>query len=324
MKYSFAFIMLSLLPVQPLYAGDKAGNCVAQHYDAIVLPLRPSHINDSGQVAGTTSGHRAGLWSKQEGLHELPLPAGFYNSEGVGLNNSGHMTGVAYDRGFMKHQAFMFANGSLTLLSSEQSVPHWISDSDEIAGEAMVPQKNMTGPVLWTKESATPLGGCCGGTAMGVNSRRQVVGDIYDKDGQYHAFLWDTARGIQSIGPSDRYSSAIALNDEGHVLIQAFSESYLYSEGKLRQLDLSPGYPRQPRAFNNCDVVVGSFGPFADANHAFVWESSQGFRDLNDLIAPASGWKLKAATSINNNGEIVGWGDYKDSENTGFLLVPGR
>jgi hypothetical protein len=324
MKYSFTVMMLALLSAHPSYAGAKTGDCVAQHYDAIVLPLRPSHINESAQVAGTTSHHRAELWSKQEGLRELPLPPGFYNSEGLGLNNSGHVTGVVYDRGFAKHQAFTFANENLTLLPGEQFTPHWINDSDEIAGEAIVPQKSTTGPVLWAKGSATPLGGCCGGTATSVNSRKQVIGDIYDKDGQYHAFLWDSSRGIQLIGSSDGYSSAIALNDEGHALVQAFSESYLYSDGKLRKLDLAPGYPSQPRALNNCDVIVGSFGPFADASRAFIWESSLGFRDLNNLLVPGSGWKLKAATSINDKGEIVGWGDYKELDNTGFLLVPHR
>jgi len=324
MKYSFVVMMLALLFAHSLHAGAKAGDCVAQHYDAIVLPLRPTHINESTQVAGTTSHHRAGLWSQQEGLQELPLPPDFYNSEGLGLNNAGHVIGVVYDRGFAKHQAFTFANGNLTLLPGEQFTPHWISDSDEIAGEAIVPQKSTTGPMLWTKGSAAPLGGCCGGTATSVNNRGQVVGDIYDKEGQYHAFFWDESRGIQPIGPSDRYSSAIAINDDGHVLVQAFSENYLYSEGKLRQLDLAPGYPSQPRGLNNCDVIVGSFGPFADASRAFLWESSQGFRDLNNLLAPGSGWKLKAATSINDKGEIVGWGDYKQLENTGFLLVPRR
>ncbi|MBZ5597825.1 MAG: hypothetical protein LAN83_05835 [Acidobacteriia bacterium] len=43
---------------------------------------------------------------------------------------------------------------------------------------------------------------------------------------------------------------------------------------------------------------------------------------MNERIAPGSGWKLEAATGINNRGEIVGWGDYKGKEDEGFLLVP--
>lgn len=53
-----------------------------------------------------------------------------------------------------------------------------------------------------------------------------------------------------------------------------------------------------------------------------MWEETSGFHDLNERIAPGSGWKLEAATGINNRGEIVGWGDYKGKEDEGFLLVP--
>ena len=87
-------------------------------------------------------------------------------------------------------------------------------------------------------------------------------------------------------------------------------------------MELSPKYPVQPRALNNCDVIVGSFGPFADAERAFVWDRSRAFRDLNDYIASDSGWKLESASSINDRGEIVGRGDYRGQDDTGFLLIP--
>jgi hypothetical protein len=129
---------------------------------------------------------------------------------------------------------------------------------------------------------------------------------------------------MQPIGPPDRYSSAVALNDHGHVVIQAFSETFLYKAGRLTRLELSPQYPSQPRAMNNCDNIVGSFGPFADAERAFVWEKSLGFRDLNTHIASDSGWILESAASISDRGEIVGRGDYKGQDDTGFLLIPER
>jgi probable HAF family extracellular repeat protein len=324
-KRSLAVLVtLTLLSAQHLRARAKESSCAAQHYEVITLPLRPVHINNSNQVAGTTSGRRAALWSKGKGLRELPLPPGFYNSEAIGMNNSGHVTGVAYDRGFRRHQAFMFAEGRLTLLPGEQSRSHWINDLNEIVGEAVMTGKTTTDPVFWRKEGITSLGGCCGGSATGINNHGQVIGDIYNKVGSYQAFLWDATRGLQLIGPPNRFSSAVAANDSGHVVIQAFSEAYLYEKGKLKQLDLAPRFPSQPRAINNCDVVAGSFGPFADAERAFVWERSNGFRDLNTLIPPDSGWKLEAATSVNDHGEIVGWGDRKGEDDSGFLLIPLR
>jgi probable HAF family extracellular repeat protein len=318
----FMTAMALVVPDCFLMAQGNSASCVAEHYKVIPLPLRPAHINEARQVAGTTAGHRAAFWSEQSGLRELPLPAGFYNSEGTGINNSGHVTGVVYDRNFSKHQGFTFANDALTLLTGDQSHPYGISDSDEVIGESLIPGKTTTGPVSWTKNTIRSLGGCCGGSARAVNKNGDVIGDVYDESGRYQAFLWSANRGMQPIGPPDRYSSAIALNDQGHVVVQAFSEVFLYANGNLTRLELSPRYPSQPRAVNNCDVIVGAFGPFADAERAFVWEKSRGFHDLNGYIASDSGWKLESATSINDHGEIAGRGDFKGEDDMGFLLIP--
>ena len=313
-----------VVPASLLMGQANNTSCVAEHYKVIALPLRPAHINEARQVAGTTSAHRAALWAEQSGLHELPLPAGFDNSEATAVNNSGHVTGVVYDRTFSKHRAFTFANDHLTLLPGDQSHSYDINDTDEVAGESMLPGKKNTGPVSWTGNTIRSLGGCCSGSAKGVNKNGELIGDAYDETGRYQAFLWTASHGMQRIGPPDDYSSAIAINAQGHVVVQAFSEVYLYTGGKLARLDLSSPYPSQPRAINNCDVIVGSFGPFADAERAFIWEKSQGFRDLNTRIASDSGWKLESATSINDLGEIVGRGDYKGEDDAGFLLVPQR
>ena len=322
MKFQCFAIALLLAPGCVLAGQANPASCVAERYKVIALPLRPAHINEAGQVAGTTDAHRAALWSKQSGLHELPLPAGFYNSEAVAVNNSGHIAGVAYDRTFSKHQAFIFANDILTGLTGEQSRPYDIGDSDEVVGESLLQGKKATDAVSWNKNTIRSLGGCCGGAAKGVNNNSDVIGDVYDAKGRYRAFLWNAKEGIQPIGPPDRYSSAIAVNDHGHVVVQAFSEIFLYAEKSLARLELSPKYPSQPRALNNCDVIVGSFGPFADAERAFVWDRSRGFRDLNSHIPSDSGWKLESATSINDRDEIVGRGDYKGQDDTGFLLIP--
>jgi uncharacterized membrane protein len=298
--------------------------CVAQEYKVVALPLLPAHINEAGQVVGTTSSHRAALWTERSGIRELPLPAGFYNSEGTAVNNSGRVAGVVYDRASSEHRAFIFANHVLTLLPGEQSRAFNISDSDEVVGESLLPGKATTGPVLWTGDTIESLGSCCGGSAKVVNKRGEVAGDVYLENGRYEAFLWTPSRGVQTIGPPDRYSSAIAINARGHVVIQSFSEVFLYADGSLRRLDLSPQYPSQPLAINNCDVIVGSFGPFADAERAFIWEKSHGFCDLNNHVASSSGWKLESATSINDRGEIVGRGDYKGQDDIGFLLIPER
>ena len=137
--------MMLLVPSCFLMGQVKSASCIADHYKAIALPCGPPTSMKPG-----TTGHRAALWSEQSGLHELPLPTGFYNSEATAASNSGHVTGVFYDRTFSQHRAFTFANNALTLLPAEQSHPYSINDCDEVVGESLLPGKTGTAPVSWT------------------------------------------------------------------------------------------------------------------------------------------------------------------------------
>jgi probable HAF family extracellular repeat protein len=58
---------------------------------------------------------------------------------------------------------------------------------------------------------------------------------------------------------------------------------------------------RQANAINNSGVIVGNGGN----GDAFIYQNGQA-TDLNNLIAPGSGFTLITADGINNNGDIVG------------------
>jgi probable HAF family extracellular repeat protein len=323
LKHAFAGIVLyAVLPAPFVVAKDLNVGCVATHYNVIRIPMRPASISDSGLVAGTSKNRRAAVWTARAGLREIPVPTGFDNSEATAVNRLGHVVGVASNGEFTKSRAFVFAGGTLTLLAGQQSRANSISESGEIVGESLVEGSKSTMPVRWTNSLLLrPLGGCCGGSAKGINKRGDEAGDVYDERGRYHAFVWTEARGIAPIGPPDVYSASVAINDLGHIVVQA-SDVFLYAAETLSRLDLSHQFPNRARAINNCDMVVGSYGPYSDAARAFVWDRTRGFRDLNSLIAADSGWTLEVATSINDRGEIVGHGDVNREDDTGFLLVP--
>jgi probable HAF family extracellular repeat protein len=257
-------------------------------------------------------------------LRKIAVPQGFRSAEATSINRAGHVVGVATRGEAGGRQAFLYVGGKLILLPGEPAKAFAISDADLVAGEAAIHGKSGTYPALWKHQAVTGLGGCCGGFASALNQQAQAVGNLYDKQGRYHAFLWDRSQGMQMIGPGEEYSSAVAINDAGHVVVQVLTQVFLYREGKLARLDLSADSPSQAYAMNNCDVVVGAFGPNSDAQRAFLWEKTAGFVDLNPRIAPGSGWRLEVASSINEKGEIAGWGDYKGSDDAGFLLVPER
>jgi uncharacterized membrane protein len=306
----------------PSLSAQPPATCTVRHYSVVAVPMQPAAINDAGQVAGTTAEHRAAVWTLQAGLRELPLPPGFFHSAAVAINNRGHILGIAYDHAFSNPHPFTVADDILTLLPGDKARAYHISETDVVAGESMVPGKQKPEPVVWSGNFIRLLGSCCGGSTKSINDNGDAIGDAYDADGRYYAYLWTGASGLKRIGPPDRYSSAIAINNVGRVVIQAVPSVFLYSAGASVRLSLSPKYPSHPHALNDCDVIVGSFGPFSDADRAFVWEKTLGFQDLNTLIPPAAAWKLESATGINNRGEIVGKGAATGSDDSGFLLTP--
>ncbi len=297
------------------------GACASSHYEVRAIPFIPSAINDSGKVVGKTIFHHPATWTVHAGVKELATPASFHFAEAVGINNSDEIIVNATDAEGSKHQAFIYSRGRFVALPGTQAIARGINDSHVIVGEAIGAGETTPKAVTWRNGALNPISTCCGSTMKAINKSGQMVGDRYDTSGRYHAFLRGPDQELNSIGPEDRYSSAIAINDAGHVLLQAFPDVYLYSSEGLESIKMSK-FLNGPHALSNCDVILGSFGPYSDKDRAFIWDKTRGFQDLNDLIPANSAWKLEAAVGINSHGEIIGRGDYREGDDQGFLLIP--
>jgi hypothetical protein len=321
--------------IEAPHARDTSAGCRVTHYRILELPLRPVAIDDEGEVLGTTGEHRAAIWDRRSGVHELPLPQGFTRSEGVSINARGHAVALAFDSGFTRSRAFFVAGHSVTILGGEQARPFQLNAHDVIAGEALLPGRTRSEPVLWSagafpaadrggvgRLEPRPLGACCGGAAKGIDDRGRVIGDAYDEQGRYYAFSWSEQGALARIERAHPFSSPVAMSRLGHAVIETFPGLLLYSPAGLMPLALPRRPAAHPRSLNDCDVIVGGVGPFADKSRAFAWDHSSGFVDLNARMPVAAGWKLETATGINNRGEIVGHGDPAGGDNVGFLLQP--
>ncbi len=71
---------------------------------------------------------------------------------------------------------------------------------------------------------------------------------------------------------------------------------------------------------NDRGKVVGYAYTSNESRHAFVWRDGT-MIDLNNLIPANSGWELTDARDINNNGQIVGHGEF-NGQTRDFLLTP--
>ncbi len=295
--------------------------CASPHYQVRAIPFIPNAINDSGTVVGTTIFHHAAFWTARGGVKELPTPESFHFAEAVGVNNSGEIIVNATDAEGSRHQAYLYSHGAFTALPGKQTIARGINDAHVIVGEAIGAGETTPKAVTWIHKVLQAVDTCCGSTMKAINKSGTMIGDQYDPQGRYHAFLRGTNYELKSIGPDNRYSSAIAINGADHVLLQAFPDVYLYSSEGLVSIKMSK-FLNRPRAISNCDVILGSFGPYSDKDRAFIWDRATGFQDLNGLIPAESDWKLEAAISINATGEIVGRGDYQEGDDQGFLLIP--
>jgi uncharacterized membrane protein len=312
-----------LMMVSLATAQAKSYSCEVQRYKLVEVPLRPSGINNLQVVVGTSEEGRAAVWSKRNGLREAKTPSGFTNSEGVGLNDHGFVIAVAINRGTTERQGFTFSGSKAMLLSGAHSRPFAVNNSGQIAGESQVPGATKSAAVIWDGTNVTPLADCCASVFYAINNRGVAVGNIYDRNGRYRAFVWDEAHGLKRLGPEGAFSTALAINQAGAVVLQVYpNDLLLYREGTTKRLELSDQRPAaHPHAMNDCEVIVGEFGPFGDADRAFVWSEAHGFHDLNTVIGEHQGWVLQSATGINEAGAIVGYGEH-NGDDTGFLLLP--
>ena len=90
----------------------------------------------------------------------------------------------------------------------------------------------------------------------------------------------------------------------------------------MRPLGNLPGhFYSMPLVINNFGDIVGhSSDASFDERRAFLYANGA-IHDLNDLIPRHSGWFLFEANGINDRGEIVGTGIYRERRRA-FLLKP--
>lgn len=268
-------------------------------------------VNDFGDVAGwgVKSGHSYGFYWRDANLNGLcesveMLDLGSLGGTGtiaLGINNSGQVVGQSLLASDNHYHAFVWGDDN----HNGQAEPGEMIDLGPGQANAInnlgavVGRGNLLGSydraTLWQGGAAVDLG-VLGGVvscALGVSDSGYVVGwtDTIDPTVIEHAFKWADEDGNGQADPGEmldldvlgtRYSGALGVNNHGQAVGWAGT--------------------------NDSDV------------RAFIWSDDQ-MVNLNDLIAPGSGWVLSRANDINDAGEIVGYGTVNGQAH-GFLLTP--
>jgi len=130
-------------------------------------------------------------------------------------------------------------------------------------------------------------------------------------------------------------SMANSINEAGNVVGYGgpfgYSQAFLYdASGNLTVLPMASG-------MTSMQTVPGSLGSWYGGRHinsqnqvvgtawknntwrGWIWDSTHGTRDLNDILVPGSNWTVTDALSIRDDGTILAYGT--DGSNPGYALL---
>ena len=281
---------------------------------------------------------RAVLWKNGRIVDLADLPGGT-ESLSVYVNDSGQVIGIS-DNGVPDTNSFFFfpTGTQIRTFLWENGT---MRDIGTLGGASAVPGVNCSGqqrnvlvgasflndtpnastgaptvePFLWKDGVMTDLGSLGGtiGFAQCPNYREQIIGSSnLSGDVIFHAFLWEngTMLDLGTLGGPN--SEAIWLNDAGLIVGSAdlpgenLHDAVVWKDGKIIDLGTLHGEPcSRGRGLNARGQVVGGSSDCHNFLHAFIWEEGGPMLDLNELIAPGSGWQLTNAFNINDRGEIL-------------------
>ena len=295
-------------------------------------------INNRGDVVGwastTTGAHRACIWQSSGGLQGLDTFGGDW-SEAWYVNNSGQVVGDA-DRSSNEQHAFLWQDSTgmqdLTAPNPAVSDARGINDNGQIVGCTYIGSSARSYVSLWQTGGAMQNLGTLGGSyasGWSINNAGQVVGSSATVNGYVHPFVWQSDSGMQDLGTlGGNQGVAFHINESGQVVgwsSTSSGENLPYHAvlwkigGKMEDLGTLGGADSIAYDIDNSGQVVGYD---TDIGHAFIWQADIGMQDLNNLIGSPSGWTLVAATAINDNGWIVGYGTTPAGQSHAFLLTP--
>lgn len=284
-------------------------------------------INNHGQIVGCTvySGSNNGyatLFDSTGNGNNINLGTlGGPSSEARSINNSGQIVGTAsYLNGCPNLATLFDSTGSGNNIALDGLIAYSINDNGQMVGEDYHGHAFIFDPT--GNGNDVNLGN---GVAYSINKNGQIVGTnsggatLFDSTGKSNNI------NLGTLGKPG--SEAFSINNNGQIVgysydIYGNTRAALFdSTGNGNNINLGKGWAK---SINNKSQIVGYAQDLSNP-YATLFDSTGNGNNinLNTLIDPLSGWDLRYATCINDNGWIVGYG--VNSQSTGFdafLLTP--
>jgi probable HAF family extracellular repeat protein len=281
-------------------------------------------ISKSGVIAVDAQANniqRPYLWDNGA-VTELPTLGGNVTIA-RGLNSSGLVVGTSSTpEGSVR--GVTWENGVISQLPGDY-IAEGVNEAGQIIGYTRGTKQRAQ---IYQNGSFTNLGTLGGDYSFGtaINESGWTSGDSGTVTGERHAFLHDGTQMIDLGTLGGNESSTYGMNDFGDVVGVSRNagndlRGFFYDGTQMIGIGTLGGKTSLARGINNQRYVVGN-SSIGSADHAFIYRDGY-IRDLNDFIAPNSGWVLRQAADITSNGWVIG-GGFKDGGTIlhAFLLKP--
>ncbi|HPD30329.1 MAG TPA: DUF3466 family protein [Phycisphaerae bacterium] len=300
--------------------------------------LQVRDMNNAGEIVG---------WAVANNVYQgflyangLMISLGSLGGQGCqahGINDARQVVGAAATATGQEH-AFIYTGGQmidLGTLGGTRSSAAAINNSGLVTGFSTA--GNGTYRLFtWQNGVMTDAGlvGLTNCEVWDINSSGTVIGLNQLITSQLLAFNWTSSGGFQTLGTfGGAEGYPYRINDNGQIVGAIWTgqttllgariyHAFLYRNGATTDLGTLGGSSSGANGINNSGAVVG-WSQVSTGQHAFIYDISNGMRDLNSLISPTSGWVLEAATVINDAGQIAGVGRLNGARRI-FLLTPSQ
>jgi probable HAF family extracellular repeat protein len=252
-------------------------------------------IDDLGRIVGseTPSGEPSfpAFWPNYKKVVALPVPKKGWAGDATAVSNTGFIAGDYWDpQDFTRIRCFLREPGGRTI------------DLGMLAGASKC-------------------------ETTGINDEGQVVGYLSSKSSNGSAFVWQAGR-MRDLGSlGGPYSLAHAVNDRGQIvgysaLHQNLVHAVLWEGGHVIDMGQSPDFVQSTAyAISQDGHIVGSGDSLKTGRTEAVRFDKSTMVMLAEELDDPGDWWLEDATSINDRGEILGFGVRSDGPHF-FLLKP--
>ncbi|WP_298232105.1 PEP-CTERM sorting domain-containing protein [uncultured Azohydromonas sp.] len=316
---------------------------------------RPSLLNNAGQVAGYLDDHGTGAeeaFLYSGGTVQRLGTLGGANSQAMGLNQRGEVTGYAFGADGIP-RAFVYRNGRMSevlrppgaaVLSSGLD----INEAGQVLGYSQ-PADGIGLPFLSDGRTSRFLDvSGLGASAEGIearvlNDRGDVLGyfGVGDGSGDIHPFLYRDGRATALPMPPDLPPPsfltrvyAVDLNNAGQALVNVVETidlpgdnndffSYLYSGGTITRLG-DDEFEFLGGHINEKGWVVGSVRTYTEEPVSAIALYRDGeYGMLADLVPDeqAAQWALQGALAMNDRGQILGQGTLLETGEFAYFIA---